>query len=276
MNIRKKDFFIKLWAYISGIFVIFTVIFIFGYIFFKGYKAISFKFLTDVPKGIILGKEGGIAPAIIGSFLSTGLACIFAGIFSLCTSIYLVFYEKNIKRIQFIHSVIKCIGGIPSIVTGLFGYTMFTLYLGLGRSVISGALTLAVMIFPVMEIRIEKSLREVDKNIINASYSLGVSKIYTIFKIAVPSAKEYIISAVLLGYSYAIGATAPVMFCMTVINSPVSFDITKPSMTLSYHLYTLLTQGISYEMAYGTAFVLLVVILAVNIFCRFIIKNKAK
>ena len=174
MNIRKKDFFIKLWAYISGIFVIFTVIFIFGYIFFKGYKAISFKFLTDVPKGIILGKEGGIAPAIIGSFLSTGLACIFAGIFSLCTSIYLVFYEKNIKRIQFIHSVIKCIGGIPSIVTGLFGYTMFTLYLGLGRSVISGALTLAVMIFPVMEIRIEKSLREVNKNIINASYSLGV------------------------------------------------------------------------------------------------------
>lgn len=276
MNIRKKDFFIKLWAYISGIFVIFTVIFIFGYIFFKGYKAISFKFLTDVPKGIILGKEGGIAPAIIGSFLSTGLACIFAGIFSLCTSIYLVFYEKNIKRIQFIHSVIKCIGGIPSIVTGLFGYTMFTLYLGLGRSVISGALTLAVMIFPVMEIRTEKSLREVNKNIINASYSLGVSKIYTIFKIAVPSAKEYIISAVLLGYSYAIGATAPVMFCMTVINSPVSFDITKPSMTLSYHLYTLLTQGISYEMAYGTAFVLLVVILAVNIFCRFIIKNKAK
>lgn len=276
MNIRKKDFFIKLWAYISGIFVIFTVIFIFGYIFFKGYKAISFKFLTDVPKGIILGKEGGIAPAIIGSFLSTGLACIFAGIFSLCTSIYLVFYEKNIKRIQFIHSVIKCIGGIPSIVTGLFGYTMFTLYLGLGRSVISGALTLAVMIFPVMEIRIEKSLREVNKNIINASYSLGVSKIYTIFKIAVPSTKEYIISAVLLGYSYAIGATAPVMFCMTVINSPVSFDITKPSMTLSYHLYTLLTQGISYEMAYGTAFVLLVVILAVNIFCRFIIKNKAK
>lgn len=276
MNIRKKDFFIKLWAYISGIFVIFTVIFIFGYIFFKGYKAISFKFLTDVPKGIILGKEGGIAPAIIGSFLSTGLACIFAGIFSLCTSIYLVFYEKNIKRIQFIHSVIKCIGGIPSIVTGLFGYTMFTLYLGLGRSVISGALTLTVMIFPVMEIRIEKSLREVNKNIINASYSLGVSKIYTIFKIAVPSAKEYIISAVLLGYSYAIGATAPVMFCMTVINSPVSFDITKPSMTLSYHLYTLLTQGISYEMAYGTAFVLLVVILAVNIFCRFIIKNKAK
>lgn len=276
MNIRKKDFFIKLWAYISGIFVIFTVIFIFGYIFFKGYKAISFKFLTDVPKGIILGKEGGIAPAIIGSFLSTGLACIFAGIFSLCTSIYLVFYEKNIKRIQFIHSVIKCIGGIPSIVTGLFGYTMFTLHLGLGRSVISGALTLAVMIFPVMEIRIEKSLREVNKNIITASYSLGVSKIYTIFKIAVPSAKEYIISAVLLGYSYAIGATAPVMFCMTVINSPVSFDITKPSMTLSYHLYTLLTQGISYEMAYGTAFVLLVVILAVNIFCRFIIKNKAK
>lgn len=276
MSIRKKDFFIKLWAYISGIFVIFTVIFIFGYIFFKGYKAISFKFLTDVPKGIILGKEGGIAPAIIGSFLSTGLACIFAGIFSLCTSIYLVFYEKNIKRIQFIHSVIKCIGGIPSIVTGLFGYTMFTLYLGLGRSIISGALTLAVMIFPVMEIRIEKSFREVNKNIINASYSLGVSKIYTIFKIAVPSAKEYIISAVLLGYSYAIGATAPVMFCMTVINSPVSFDITKPSMTLSYHLYTLLTQGISYEMAYGTAFVLLAVILAVNIFCRFIIKNKAK
>lgn len=275
-NIRKKDFLIKLWAYISGLTVVFIVLFIFGYIFFKGYKAVSLTFLTDVPKGMILGTEGGIAPAITGSFLSTGLACIFAGFFSLCTSIFLIFYEKNIQRAEFIRSVIKCIGGIPSIVLGLFGYTMFTLSLGLGRSVISGALTLAVMIFPVMEIRIEKSFSEMEKNIINASYSLGVSKIYTVFKIVIPSCREHIISALLFGYSYAIGATAPVMFCMTVINSPVSFDITKPSMTLSYHLYTLLTQGISYKMAYGTAFVLLLVILAINIFCRFLIRNKTK
>lgn len=271
---RKKEIFYRGLAYISGTLVFFLVGFLFLYIFFKGYKVINLNFLLDIPQGMVLGQEGGIAPAIIGSFLSTFIACGVAGFFGIFTSIYLVFYEKNQKKIKIIQSIIKCIGGIPSIVFGLFGYTLFTLYFGFGKSIISGGLTLGVMIFPVVEIRIEKSLREIDENILRASYSMGVSKFYTIYKIGIPYCLKEIMASILLGYNYAIGATAPIMFCMAVINSPISFDIKKPAMSLSYHLYTLMTQGISMEMAYGTAFILLALIVVVTIIFQILLRKR--
>ena len=271
---RKKETFYRGLTYISGALVFFLVGFLFLYIFFKGYKVINLNFLLDVPQGMVLGQEGGIAPAIIGSFLSTFIACGVAGFFGIFTSIHLVFYEKNQKKIKIIQSIIKCIGGIPSIVFGLFGYTLFTLYFGFGKSIISGGLTLGIMIFPVVEIRIEKSLREIDENILRASYSMGVSKFYTIYKIGIPYCLKEIIASILLGYNYAIGATAPIMFCMAVINSPISFDIKKPAMSLSYHLYTLMTQGISMEMAYGTAFILLALIVVVTIIFQILLRKR--
>ena len=271
---RKKEIFYRGLTYITGTLVFFLIGFLFLYIFFKGYKAINLNFLLDVPQGMILGQEGGIAPAIIGSFLSTFIACGVAGFFGIFTSIYLVFYEKNQKKIKIIQSVIKCIGGIPSIVFGLFGYTLFTLYFGFGKSIISGGLTLGIMIFLVVEIRIEKSLREIDENILKASYSMGISKFYTIYKIGIPYCLKEIMASILLGYNYAIGATAPIMFCMAVINSPISFDIKKPAMSLSYHLYTLMTQGISMEMAYGTAFILLALIVVVTIIFQILLRKR--
>ena len=271
---RKKEIFYRGLTYISGTLVFFLVGFLFLYIFFKGYKVINLNFLLDVPQGMVLGQEGGIAPAIIGSFLSTFIACGVAGFFGIFTSIHLVFYEKNQRKIKIIQSIIKCIGGIPSIVFGLFGYTLFTLYFGFGKSIISGGLTLGIMIFPVMEIRIEKSLREIDENILRASYSMGVSKFYTIYKIGIPYCLKEIMASILLGYNYAIGATAPIMFCMAVINSPISFDIKKPAMSLSYHLYTLMTQGISMEMAYGTAFILLALIVVVTIIFQILLRKR--
>ena len=271
---RKKEIFYRGLTYISGTLVFFLVGFLFLYIFFKGYKVININFLLDVPQGMVLGQEGGIAPAIIGSFLSTFIACGVAGFFGIFTSIHLVFYEKNQRKIKIIQSIIKCIGGIPSIVFGLFGYTLFTLYFGFGKSIVSGGLTLGVMIFPVVEIRIEKSLREIDENILKASYSMGVSKFYTIYKIGIPYCLKEIMASILLGYNYAIGATAPIMFCMAVINSPISFDIKKPAMSLSYHLYTLMTQGISMEMAYGTAFILLALIVVVTIIFQILLRKR--
>ena len=259
---RVKDILITLWAIVSGVLLFIVIGFLIGYIFIKGYEVINFQFIFDTPKGDILGQEGGIAPAIIGSFLSTG------------TATYTNFYEKRVKIVESINFVIKCIGGIPSIVLGLFGYTMFTYYLGLGRSVIAGSLTLAIMIFPVIELRVDKLFKEVDKNIVYSSYSLGVSKSYTILKVVLSLCKDGILSVLSLGYAYAIGATAPIMFCMAVINSPISLDITKPTMTLSYHLYILITQGISEKMAYGTAFILLLLIVIVILFSKFITRRK--
>lgn len=273
---RKKELFFKTLTYISGFITFFLIGFLFIYIFYKGYKVINFKFLTDVPQGMILGQEGGIAPAIVGSFLSTFIACLVASFFGIFTSVYLVFYEENEKRTRLIQNIIKCIGGIPSIVFGLFGYTLFTLYFGLGKSIISGGLTLGIMIFPVVEIRTEKSLREVEKNLLKASYVMGISRFYTIYKIVIPTCLRDIVATILLGYNYAIGATAPIMFCMAVINSPISFNISKPGMSLSYHLYTLMTQGISMEMAYGTAFVLISLIVFVTVVFQLLLRKKGE
>lgn len=273
---RKKELFFKTLTYISGFITFFLIGFLFIYIFYKGYRVINFNFLTDVPQGMILGTDGGVAPAIVGSFLSTFIACTVAGFFGIFTSVYLVFYEENEKRTRLIQNIIKCIGGIPSIVFGLFGYTLFTLYFGLGKSIISGGLTLGIMIFPVVEIRTEKSLREVEKNLLKASYVMGISKFYTLYKIVIPYCLRDIVAAILLGYNYAIGATAPIMFCMAVINSPISFNLKKPAMSLSYHLYTLMTQGISMEMAYGTAFVLINLIVFVTIIFQLLLRKKGE
>lgn len=263
---RKKDFFILLLSILSGVILVSLILFLFLYIFIRGARVIDLDFLFDVPKGAILGQEGGIAPAIIGSFLSSGIATILSAILAIATAIYLNFYSTDTKIRKILNFVIRCIGGIPSIVLGLFGYTMFTLYLGFGRSILSGSLTLAIMIFPTIELRIDRAFKEIDKNIFLSSYSLGISKSYTIVRLVLNICKRRIVSALSLGYAYSIGATAPIMFCMAVVNSPVSFKITKPSMSLSYHLYMLMTQGISYEMAYGTACVLLLVIILALIF----------
>lgn len=271
---RVKDILITLWVVISGILLFGIIVFLISFIFLKGYRVIDLEFIVGVPKGDILGVEGGIAPAIIGSFLSTGIATLISSILALGTAIYLNFYEKNRKIIEIVSFVIKCIGGVPSIVIGLFGYTVFTYYLGLGRSIIAGSLTLGIMIFPAIELKIDKLFKEVDRNIIYSSYSLGVSKSYTIIKVILSLCKEEIISALSLGYAYAIGATAPIMFCMAVLNSPISFNITKPTMTLSYHLYILITQGISEKMAYGTAVILLAMIILIIVFSRFIIRKR--
>lgn len=256
---------IKIWVYISGFTLIFLISILLGYIVFRGIKVINLDFLLSTPKGSILGKDGGIAPAIVGSIFSTMLACIFSFITAFSTSVYNVFYAKNSRKILIFQQIIGCINAIPSIVLGLFGYTLFTIFLGFGRSVLSGALTLAIMIYPVIELQLENIFKSVDKNIINSSYSLGVSKAYTIFKLVVPICKRKFVSIFILSFGYAIGATAPIMFCMAVVNAPISFDIRKPTMTLSYHLYILLTQGISMDMAYGTATVLLFIIFILNI-----------
>ncbi len=120
---------------------------------------------------------GGVFPAIVGSLFLMSIACIFASILSIATSIYTVFYCRS-KRIEgLIHLIVQSMAGIPSIVLGLFGYTLLVLNLKLGRSLLSGGITLGIMIFPYIEVRVEKTLREVDKAIIASSYALGVSKL---------------------------------------------------------------------------------------------------
>ena len=265
MSEKTKDFIFKTWITISIAAVFTIVIYIFGYIFKNGIGSINLGFIFGDPKGMPIGSEGGVFPAIVGSLFLMFIACVFASILAIATSIYTVFYCKS-KRIEgVIHLIVQSMAGIPSIVLGLFGYTLLVLNLKLGRSLLSGGITLAIMIFPYIEVRVEKTLREVDKDIIDSSYALGVSKAHTISKLILPLCKSDIISAITMAGGFAAGASAPIILTAAVIFAPVPKSLFSPVMALPFHLYILTGEGISLEKAYGTALVLIVILLMINI-----------
>lgn len=265
MNVKTKDFIFKTWIIISAIIVFLIVTYIFGYIFINGLSSINFEFIFGDPRGMPIGSEGGIFPAIVGSLFLMVIACIFASILAISTSLYTVFYAKSKKIESIIHLIIQSMAGIPSIVLGLFGYTLLVLNLRLGRSLLSGGITLGIMIFPYIQVRVEKTLSEVDKDIIGSSYALGVSKSYTIFRLILPLCKTDIISAITMAGGFAMGASAPIILTAAVIFAPIPKSLSAPVMALPFHLYMLTGEGISLEKAYGTALVLIMILLIINI-----------
>ncbi len=261
---KIKTALIKTWAALSCALTLGLVFFMFAYVFIKGYRAITWEFLTTVPKGVVIGTEGGILPAIVGSAWYTGIACLFATILGVSTAVFQVFYCKNQKFSSAISLVMQCMAGVPSIVMGLFGYSLLVLTLGWGKCILAGGVTQGIMILPLIQVRSEKALREIDTVQVNASYALGVSRAHTIRRIVLPQSLPQLISGVILGACHAMGAAAPLIFTGAVIMSKVPKSIMKPAMALPYHLYMLLTQGTSSENAYGTAFVMMMVVLLTN------------
>lgn len=255
----------KAWAYVSFLLVASIILFLFGYVFCQGAGTISIEFLTEAPKGLVLGEEGGIFPAIVGSFAFTATAIVLGGIPALATALYLVFFCKNAKMERVMHSVIQSISGIPSIVLGLFSYSFLVRDLNFGRCIFSAGVALAVMILPFIEVRAEKAFREIPASMIQSSYALGCSRFYTVWHIILPACRGELISGLILGGCYAMGATAPMIFTGAVAYAAVPDSIFAPAMALPLHLYLLVAQGAtSMDTAYGTAFVMMAIILISN------------
>ncbi|KZL92249.1 phosphate ABC transporter permease PstA [Clostridium magnum] len=263
-----------LWYFISTFIVVSIVIFIFGYIFIKGAPAINLQFIVDSPKGTPLGMEGGILPAILGSLALVLIACISSAILGISTAIYLCFYCNKESIITLVHLIVSCIAGIPSIVLGLFGYSFLVYFCNFGVSLISGGITLGIMIFPYIEVIAEKSIREVDKDLIFSSYALGVDKCYTFFHIILPSCKGEILSGIIMSGGFAMGAAAPVMLTSAVVSAPNPDSLFSPVMALPYHLYILVSQGISFEKAYGTALVLIIIVIILNFTAALLVEKR--
>lgn len=266
MNYKEK--LLKIWVCFCGILVISTTIFIFAYIFYKGAAVVTFDFIFDKPRGIPLGTAGGIFPALIGTIYLGALSGLLGGIIGLATSIYLVFYCENRLIGKLINSSIYFLSGIPSILFGLVGYTLLIHEFGLARSLLTACLTVSVMIVPFITMRLIKIFKEDSSGFLNASLCLGLSKFYIIRKLIMPNYFIEILTSVTLGMAYGMGATAPVMFTGAVIYAETPKVLTQPFMTLSYHLYILVNDGISIEHAYGTASVLMFLLLSINIICR--------
>lgn len=255
----------KAWAYISFAVVVSIILFLFGYVFWRGAGTISMEFLMESPKGLILGEEGGIFPAIVGSFMFTATAIVLGGIPAVATALYLVFFCHNGKVENAVHAVIQSISGIPSIVLGLFSYSFLVRDLEFGRCIFSAGVALAVMILPFIEVRAEKAFREIPESMIQSSYALGCSRFYTVMHIVFPACRGELISGLILGGCYAMGATAPMIFTGAVAYASVPKSILEPAMALPLHLYLLVAQGAtSMDTAYGTAFVMMAIILISN------------
>ena len=265
INMKKNQGLpIMIWSILSTGMMFFCISFIIIYIFIKGAGVVDTAFIADRPRGFPLGSAGGIFPAIVGSLMFTGIACVVASLLAISTSIYIVFYCRSSLIENIVRGVIESTAGIPSIVLGLFGYTFLVLHMGFGISLLSGGIVLGIMIFPFIEVRVEKSLAETSREIIYSSYALGVSKSYTIIKLVMREAIYDIASAIALSGGFAMGATAPIMLTGGVVYSGVPKSIFSPSMALPYHLYILIGESISLEYAYGTALVLVGILLLIN------------
>ncbi len=243
------------------IITIVVLFFIIGFVFKNGFGQLSLEFLTDKTRE--MGKEGGIFPSIVGTLFVTVFAIVIATPLGVGSAVYLVEYTRSgvIRRI--ISFGADCLAGVPSIIFGLFGFIFFVIQLNLGWSIISGGLTLSVMILPTIIRTSEEAIKAVPHTYREISYSLGGGKLDTIMKVILPTSLPGILTGIILGVGRAVGETAAVIFTAgSSLGIPTSlFSSTR---TLAVHFYILAREGISMPNAYGTATVLIIIILVVN------------
>ena len=249
-----------------GIISILPVFLIIGYIIYKGIPAISWEFLTEMPRNGM--REGGIFPAIIGTIYLTIGTIVVSVPFGIFTGIYLVEYAKDNLLTRIINLTIINLAGIPSIIYGLFGMALFVIFLGFGGSIISGSLTLGIMCLPVIITSTRESLLAIPNHLREASLALGATKWETITKVVLPAALPGILTGVILSISRAAGETAPIMFTAVAFYLPFLPETPWDQvMALPYHLYVISTQVPNMPVSYmnGTLFVLVVITISFNL-----------
>lgn len=268
---------VRIWAYLSVALLLSVVVALFAYVFVQGAGRIDIEFLTQAPSGAVLGETGGIFPAIMGSFFFTTLAVVLAAIPAIATALYLVFMCKSSRRRALMRLVVQCLAGVPSIVLGLFAYSLFVKQLGWGRCIFSASMALGIMILPFIEVRAEKAFEEVPNRLVRSSLALGCSLGYTLRKVVLPACIGELVSAITLGACYAVGATAPIMFTGAVAFASVPTNLFEPAMALPMHLYMQIAQGAtSLEGAFGTAFVMMALVLLSNLIASLFARRSVK
>lgn len=232
----------------------------------KGIGAISWQFITDVPRQGM--RAGGIWPAIVGTVYLVLGAIIFALPVGLLAAIYLSEYAKDNFLTRIIRLAIVNLAGVPSVVYGLFGMAIFVVFFKFGTSILSGSLTLGIMILPVIITTSREALESVPHSFREASLSLGASKWQTIRHIVLPNAIPGILTGTILGLGRAAGETAPILFTVAAFYLPqLPKSIFDQAMALPYHLYVISTQvpNVDEKIRYGTALVLLFLVLFMNL-----------
>lgn len=245
--------------------VLFAIV---GFIIYKGIGVVDWQFITSAPTDGMTG--GGIWPAIVGTFYLMVGSALFAFPVGVMSGIYMNEYAPKGKLVRFIRVMTNNLSGIPSIVFGLFGMALFVKYLGFGDSILAGSLTLGLLSLPLVIRTTEEALKAIPDSMREGSRALGATKLQTIRYIILPMGMPNIITGLILALGRVSGETAPILFtCAAYFLPQLPTSIFDQCMALPYHLYVLATSGTDMEaqlpLAYGTAFVLIVIILLINL-----------
>ena len=236
------------------------------YILEKGMPVISWEFISDFPREGM--RAGGILPAIVGTFYLTLGTALFSIPPGIAAAIYLSEYATDNRWTQMIRVSMINLSGIPSVVYGLFGLGLFVIFLRFGTSILAASLTLSIMTLPVIISTAEEAMRSVPNSFRVISYSMGISRWHTTWRIILPQSLPGILTGIILGLERAAGETAPILFTGAAFFLPrlphSPFDAT---MALPYHLFVISTQvpGMPIQIQYGTVLVLLAFVLSMNI-----------
>lgn len=262
---------------LTALLVILPIFAILGTIVAEGIDAISWEFLTSMPRNGM--KEGGLLPAIVGTLLltlGTGMIAVPIGVGA---AIYLSEYAGDTTLTRAIRIAIINLAGIPSVVFGLFGLGLFVIFLRFGTSILAGSLTLGIMTLPVIISTAEEALRAVPQEFRLVSTSLGGTRWQTIRRVVLPQALPGIITGIILGLERAAGETAPILFTVAAFFLPrLPSSMLDQTMALPYHLFVISTQvpGMPVRIQYGTALVLLVFVLSMNVLATLIRRHYRK
>ncbi len=255
---------------------------ILSFIVYRGFGVINWDFITKMPEEGMT--KGGIFPAIIGTLCLVTGSILFAFPIGVLAAIYMNEYVKNGIFKKIIKQMTNNLAGIPSIVFGLFGMSLFVNKLGFGDSILAGSLTLGLLALPVVIRTTEEALKAVDNTFRHASIGLGASKWETTSKVVLPIAFPNIITGLILSIGRVSGETAPILFTVAAYFLPkLPTSIFDQAMALPYHLYVISTSGTNIEesrpIAYGTALVLIIIVLIANLLANGLRKyfgNKVK
>ncbi len=239
-----------------------------GYIFKEGYSALSIDFLIKMPENEMT--SGGIFPAILGTFYLMLGASVISIPIGVITAIYLSEYAQNPRAVKIIRLGVNNLAGVPSVVFGLFGLSLFVVFLKFGTSILAGSFTLGLLNLPVIIRSTEEALITVPRTYREASLSLGATKWQTISRIVLPNALPGILTGVMLSLGRAAGETAPIMFTAATFYTPdLPTSLFSEVMALPYHIYVMATAGThimeTRNIQYGTAIVLITLVLLLNL-----------
>ena len=259
---------IMLWVFRAAAYLTTLVLVaIIAYVVINGLPHISLDFIFGWPEGV--NAEGGIWPTIVSTVYVTALAMLICTPIAVLAAVYLAEYAKQGRLVNVIRYAADTLASVPSIVMGLFGYALFVEAMGLGLSMLSAAMALALLMLPIVMRTTEEAIRAVPRYIRWGAYGLGATKWQVVSRIVLPSAFGRIATGIVLAIGRAIGETAVVLYTMgQAINMPITpLDSGRP---MTVHLYLLANDGINMNAAYGTALLLMIIILAFNLFSRYL------